>query len=258
MRNIFAQTMLKALKLRSEGASREDLAYRVLPSFLLDIITRYLRVDAEGFEHIPKRGPVIVIANHSGYMGFDALMLGHQIFQRTKRLPRIIAHKMWFLRPEIAVPAKKMGMVPATLDNGLKILQKKQMLLLFPEGEEGNFKPTIQAYKLKRFRRGFVRLALKTGAPIVPAVVIGAEETSITLGQIRWAKEILGIIIPVPLNVIPLPARWAIKFGEPIVLEKDPEKAEDIEYVTKLSKHIRTQLQKQLNDELRKRKTIFI
>ena len=257
MRNIFAQAMLKALKLRSTGASREELAYRVLPSFLLDIITRYLRVEAEGFEHIPARGPVIVIANHSGYMGFDAVMLGHQIFQRTKRLPRIIAHKMWFLRPEIAVPAKKFGMVPATIGNGLKILEKRQMLILFPEGEEGNFKPSVQAYKLKRFRRGFVRLALKTGAPIIPAVVIGAEETSITLTQIRWAKEILGIIIPVPLNVIPLPAKWTITFGEPIILEKNPEKADDIDYVTKVAKHIRTQLQKQLHAELRKRKRVF-
>lgn len=258
MRNMFASAMIKALKLRSQGMSREEMAYRLLPSFLLDIITRYLRVDCEGIEHIPKKGPVIVISNHSGYMGFDALMLGHQIFQRTRRLPRIIAHKLWFIRPEISVPAKKLGLVPATFDNGFKILEKQQLLMLFPEGEEGNFKPSTKAYRLRPFRRGFVRLALRTGAPILPSVVIGAEETHITLSQIRWAKEILGIIIPIPLNVIPLPARWHIKIGAPIQLEHAPEKADDIEYVTKLSRKIRLQLQRELHAELRKRKNVFL
>ena len=115
-----------------------------------------------------------------------------------------------------------------------------------------------QPYRLRRFKRGFVRLALRTGAPIVPTVVIGAEETHITLSQIRWAKHLIGIIIPIPLNVIPLPAKWTIRFLEPILLEKDPEKAEDIEYVTKLSRQIRRSLQKSLTAELRQRKRVFL
>ncbi|MFM8316202.1 MAG: 1-acyl-sn-glycerol-3-phosphate acyltransferase, partial [Deltaproteobacteria bacterium] len=151
-----------------------------------------------------------------------------------------------------------LGLVPATLDNGLKILEKKQGLILFPEGEEGNFKPTRYRYRLRRFRRGFIRLALQTGAPIVPVAVIGAEETNITLSQIRWAKELLGIIIPVPLNVIPLPAKWHIKFLKPIYLEKNREKANDMEYVTKLSRQIRLRLQRDLHKELKKRDRIFL
>ena len=130
--------------------------------------------------------------------------------------------------------------------------------MLFPEGEEGNFKSTRYRYRLRRFRRGFVRLALKTGAPIVPAVVIGAEETHITLSQIRWAKELVGIIIPVPLNVIPLPVKWHIKFLEPIYLAKDPEKADDLEYVTRLSRKIRHQLQREIHDQLINRRGVFV
>lgn len=244
--------------LKASGLTKEEFAYRVFPHFLLEIITRYLRVDTEGIRHIPQEGPVIVIANHSGYMGFDALMLGHQIRTHLGRIPRIIAHKLWFLRPEISVHAYKMGAIPATLDNGRKILEEGELLMLFPEGEEGNFKPSVQSYKLRRFRRGFVRLALKTGAPIVPAVVIGAEETHITLSQIRWAKQILGIIIPVPLNVIPLPAKWTIKFLEPIHLGKDPEKADDIEEVTRLSRRIRHKLQREIHSELKKRAHVFL
>ncbi len=244
--------------LRAKGLTREELAYRVLPAFLLDLIRKYLRVTTEGLEHVPAKGACIVVANHSGYMGFDAMMLGNEILKGTKRIPHIIAHRLWFLRPEISVHASKLGMISATFENGLKILKEKECLLLFPEGEEGNFKPTVKRYRLKRFRRGFVRLALKTGAPIVPAVVIGAEETHITLSQIRWAKDLLGIIIPVPLNVIPLPAKWTIKFLEPIHLPKDAAKADDMEYVTKMSRHIRWQVQHAIHTELMRRKKVFI
>jgi 1-acyl-sn-glycerol-3-phosphate acyltransferase len=256
MKAFFGKAVSKALN--ATGLSKEDVAYKVLPHFFLEIFTKYLRVTSEGEEHLPRKGPVIYIANHSGFMGFDALMIGHQVYLNSKRVPRIIAHKLWFLRPEISVHAKKLGLIPATLSNGLKILKKSQGLILFPEGEEGNFKPTKYRYRLRRFRRGFVRLALETGAPIVPVVVIGAEETNITLSQIRWAKELLGIIIPVPLNVIPLPAKWHIKFLEPIYLKKDPEKANDMEYVTKLSRQIRIKLQRELHAQLKKRERIFL
>lgn len=256
MFEFFGKAFDRALK--SRGLTKQAFAYKVLPVFLLDIIERYLRVSTEGVENIPDEGSGIIIANHSGFMGFDALMLSYEIFQRKKRIPRIITHKLWFIVPEISVPAKKLGLVPATFDNGLKILNKDELLVLFPEGEEGNFKPTRYRYRLRPFRRGFVRLALKTGAPIIPAVVVGAEETNITLSQIRWAKELLGIIIPVPLNVLPLPAKWHIKYLEPIRLEKNPEKAEDMEYVTKIARKIRRELQAELHDVLRRRRTIFL
>lgn len=239
--------------LEKAGLTKEELAYRVLPFFLLELINRYLRVKTVGARHLPDRGPCIIVANHSGFMGFDALMLGHQVFQHTRRLPHIIAHKLWFFRPEISVHAEKLGLVPATFENGLKTLETGECLILFPEGEEGNFKPTRNRYRLRRFRRGFVRLALMTGAPIIPAIVIGAEETNITLGQIRWAKDVLGIIIPIPLNVIPLPVKWKIKFLKPIQIPQDIEKATDIQYVTKISRRIRIQLQHEIHAELKKR-----
>ena len=88
--------------------------------------------------------------------------------------------------------------------------------------------------------------------------MIGAEETNITLSQIRWAKELIGIIIPVPLNMIPLPVRWHIKFMTPILIEKDLEKANDMEYITKFTRKIRIQIQKELHAQLKNRKHIFL
>lgn len=255
-RTIIGKAVARALK--SKGVSREEFAYRVLPGFLLEIVTKYLRVNVEGISNLPKKGPYIIIANHSGYMGFDALMLGHHVYKARKVIPRIIAHKMWFIRPEISARIEKLGLVPATLDNGFKILEEGEPLMLFPEGEEGNFKPSAYRYRLRRFRRGFIRLALRTGVPIIPAAVIGAEETHITLSQIRWAKEVIGIIVPIPLNIVPLPAKWKIKFMKPIVFPKAPEKAEDMEYVTRLSREVRIKLQKEIHSQLKKRNTIFL
>lgn len=257
MDNLLGKAVSRALR-ATTGLSREEFAYRALPYFLKELITRYLRVTTEGIRHIPREGAGIVVANHSGYMGFDALMLGHQIQDQVNRVPKIIAHKLWFFRPEISVHAKRLGMVPATFSNGKDILLRDDLLLLFPEGEEGNFKPSRFAYRMRRFRRGFVRLALKTGAPIVPSLVIGAEETHITLSQIRWAKDLVGIIIPVPLNILPLPVKWHIKFFEPIHLGRHPRKADDVEYVTRLTREIRHDMQRKLNTELRKRKHLFL
>ncbi len=256
MRGFFGRVLRKAVN--RTGHTPDELAYEVLPRFLLEIITRYLRVTLKGISNLPRKGPYILIANHSGFMGFDAMMLAHHVNQRRKVIPHIIAHKLWFFSPEISVAASRFGLVPATLDNGRGILDRKEPLLLFPEGEEGNFKPSRKRYHLRRFRRGFVRLALQTGAPIVPAVVIGAEETHLTLSQIRWAKDLIGIIIPIPLNVIPLPAKWRIVFLKPIKLKKNPEKANDMAYVTKESRRIRLLVQKAINAELKKRETIFL
>lgn len=256
MRDFLGRAINRALE--KAGLTREELAYRVLPFFVLELIKRYLRVQTVGTRFIPKSGSCIIVANHSGFMGFDALMLVHQIFHSTRRNPQIIAHKLWFFNPKISVHAEKLGLVPATFENGLCKLEAEEALILFPEGEEGNFKPSRHRYRLRRFRRGFVRLALMTGAPIIPAVVIGAEETNITLGQVKWAKQLFGILIPIPFNVMPLPAKWKIKFLKPIRLEKDPEKATDIQYVTTLSRRIRLHLQQEIHAELRRRDTVFV
>lgn len=245
------------LAIKKTGKTKKQIAYEVLPSFFLDLIEKYLRVQVEGTEFLPKKGHGIIIANHSGFMGFDVMMMGHQVRKAINRIPRTIAHKLWFIKPEISVHAKAFGMVSATFENGLKLLNDKELLVLFPEGEEGNFKPSIYSYRLRRFRRGFVRLALMTGAPIIPSVVIGGEETHITLSQLRFANE-MKVLIPIPLNFFPLPAKWKIKFFEPIYLEKNLELANDIEYVTKLTNKIRLDLQKKLHAELKQRKTIFV
>lgn len=169
----------------------------------------------------------------------------------------MLTHHLWFLTKTTAVPAEKLGFIEASTKNGLKYLEKDQLVVLFPEGENGNFKPTSKAYKLQEFKRGFVRMALKTQSPVIPSLVIGAEETHINLRKLRFSKYLYGLVLPLPLNILPLPVKWKIKIFDPIELPYGPEAADDKELVHEICNDIQEQMQEALNNELKKRKSLF-
>src|SRR5690606_953551 len=105
--------------------------------------------------------------------------LANEIYLSQKRKARLIAHKLWFMGKPVQVLSEKMGFVAADTNEILATLRNKEPIIIFPEGEQGNFKPTHRRYRLQEFKRGFTRIAMVSGAPIVPAIVIGAEETHI-------------------------------------------------------------------------------
>ncbi|MBI2605690.1 MAG: acyltransferase family protein [Deltaproteobacteria bacterium] len=235
----------------------DKLALYVLPRFVFEIIRKYFRLDVEGLENVPSRGRAIVLPNHSGWTGLDAVMIGNEIFKQKHRVPRVLAHKAWFLG-DIKMVSVKMGMIEASTENALRYLKKNNVVVLFPEGEYGNFKPSSERYHLQEFKRGFVRMALATGAPIIPTLVIGAEESNINLASLKFAKYLKGQIIPIPLNVLPLPAKWKIKFLPPIRFsEYSPKDAENGELVHNLAAEVQAKMQSALNEELKHRKWVY-
>lgn len=238
--------------------NREELLYRVLPKFMMEIMTQYFRLKIEGSEHLPKKGAAIIAPNHSGYAGFDAFLLVYHIHSLTKRVAKVLTHPLWFWTKTTAIPATKLGFFEATTENGLRFLKDKNLIVLFPEGEMGNFKPSSKSYHLQEFRRGFVRMAIKTGTPIIPTIVIGAEETHINLSRLKFSKYLRGLVLPLPLNVLPLPARWKIKFLEPIHLPYKPEQVDDIELVHEIASDIRERMQRALAEELKNRDSVYL
>jgi len=255
MINFFGKPKQKIFDLKN--LDRDTLLYRVLPRLMLEIMRKYFRLEVEGLENIPKRGSGIIAPNHSGYSGFDALMLAHTINKDVHRIPRVLTHQLWFLTKTTAVPAQKMGFTEATYENGLNALKKNNLIVLFPEGEFGNFKPTTKMYQLQEFKRGFIRLALTTQAPIIPTLVIGAEESSINLSQLKFTKYLKGMVLPLPLNIIPLPVKWKIKFLPPIHLPYEPSAVDDRELVHEIAQDIQEQMQRALTEEIQKRGNKF-
>lgn len=251
MINFFKKPKEKLFGLKDLDA--DTLLYRVLPHFLMEIMRKYFRLEIEGLENIPRRGAALLCPNHSGYSGFDALLLAHIVHKETRRIPRVLTHHFWFLTKTTAIPAQKMGFTEASFENGVSALQRNNLVIVFPEGENGNFKPTSSMYQLQEFKRGFVRMAVKTQAPIVPILVIGAEETHINLSQLKFTKYLRGVVLPIPLNVIPLPVKWKIKILPPIYLPYTPEHLDDQELIKDIASELQEQMQESLSDEVLKR-----
>lgn len=245
MKSLFKVTKDKILN-DLKNRDGEDLLYRLLPLLLMEVMSRYFRLEVEGAENLPAKGRVLITPNHSGYSGFDALMLSHVLRKETKRPVRVLTHKLWFMTPFTAQPAQRFGFFEATSKNGEMFLKKNQQVVLFPEGEKGNFKPSTKAYRLQEFKRGFIRLALSTQTPIVPTLILGAEETHINLKEIQLPKFAKNIVIPLPLNVIPLPVKWKIVFLEPYVLPYSSSSINDTELVHELAGMVREKMQSEL------------
>lgn len=226
---------------------------------LAEALQIYFRVEVEGIENIPKKGPVIILPNHSGFAGFDAVVLAHVIRSQAHRDFRILAHQAYFQRSRLLrLTSLHLGLREAKFWSALTSLRTGKVLILFPEGEQGNFKPSSLRYHLQAFHSGFLRLAMRTNAHIVPCLIIGAEESHLNLAKIDLTRWIDGLILPVPLNFFPLPAKWKIRFLKPIELSsQDKKQLQDHRQLLKRTEDIRGAMQKTLTMETQRRKFIY-
>ena len=224
----------------------------------LHLLRKYFRIELIGMENIPARGRALIAPNHSGFAGADAILLTHVIKRETRRRARILAHRSFFdFSSTIASVSESFGLRKASVEGGINILKEDHLLVIFPEGETGNFKPTYRRYQLQRFHTGFLRMAIAAQAPIIPCVIIGAEEAHLNLGNLNFSKLVRGVRIPLPLNFIPLPAKWKIVFLPPVALEVTPEILEDPKALRRHALLLQRQMQRQIRAELRKREYIY-
>lgn len=219
---------------------------------------QYWRVSVEGVDQVP-RGASILVANHSGALPYDGLVMAQALLRERPDLPeaRWLVEDQVFHAPMLGTLFNRLGAVRASPENALRLLDEHRPLVVFPEGYQGASKPFAERYRLKRFGRGgFVKLALRTGAPIVPVAIVGAEETSPLLG--RLPGGFLGFP-SLPLTAPgPLPAKWTIRFGEPLTMEGlPPEAADDLGEVQRLTERTRESIQGMLQALLRERRSVF-
>lgn len=246
------------------------LTDELLLTLLRPIYEHYFRVDVNGIEHVPDTGGALVVANHSGTLPWDGLMLQVAIRDRhpADRHLRLLAADLVFQLPVVNELARKAGHTLACAEDALELLRRGELVGVMPEGYKGLGKPFSERYKLQRFGRGgFVATALRAGVPIVPCAIVGAEEIYPMLGNARVLARMLGLpyfpLTPTfpwlgPLGAIPLPTKWTIQFGEPVDTTGWPaEAADDPMVMFQLTDQVRETIQHTLYKLLVARRSVF-
>ena len=219
----------------------------------LRVLRRYCRLQVEGVERLPA-APFVVVANHTGWAGLDYANLFITLHDEAGLVPRVAAHPSFFRVPALARRGEELGFYEASVSTSTRILDGKGVVAFFPEGEDGNFKPFWRRYQLQPFKPGFARAALATGAPVVPAVIVGGEDASPSLGRWKALEDALGVPVPIPLNLVPFPVKWRIAFMHPV----DParylsERGPDEDLAQHMARDLRRAMQEELDRQLGKR-----
>jgi len=239
---------------------------------VMDLLyAHYFRVQTSGIENVPPEGRAMVVANHSGSLPYDALMLKTAIRreQPQARPLRWLVENHVFYMPFVGSMFNRMGAVRACQENAERLLRANHLVAVFPEGQKGQARLYRDRYKLERFGRGgFIRLGLRTGTPIVPCAIVGPEEAMPLLYKFENFAGIGGVpFLPItptfpllgPVGLLPAPTRWHIVFGPGIQLDGyGPEAASDDVLVGRLAERVRATIQTMLDNVVASRRSVWL
>jgi 1-acyl-sn-glycerol-3-phosphate acyltransferase len=245
-----------------------EVTERFFMAALRPIAQKWFRIEVRGVENIPTEGGALVVSNHSGTIPVDGLMTMVSIHDHAGRHLRPLGADLVFRLPVVGTLARKGGATLACNEDAERMLRGGELVGVWPEGFKGIGKPFADRYKLQRFGRGgFVSAALRTGVPIIPLSVVGAEEIYPLVGNIPSLARLLGVpYIPItplfpwlgPLGLVPLPSKWLLEFGEPIRTDEyDAGAAEDPMLVFNVTDQVRETIQQTLYSLLMQRESVF-
>jgi 1-acyl-sn-glycerol-3-phosphate acyltransferase len=228
----------------------------------------YFRVDTRGIEHVPLEGPAVLASNHGGAaIPYDAIMLQMAVTNEAPvpRRVRVIGTEIFNMIPGYSHLYRKSGAAYAAKEDAMWVLENNHLLGVFPEGVQGFQKSGSDAYRLQRFGRGgFVKLAMRAGAPIVPVAIMGSEDVHPALFTSKRLAQLVRMVFPqqrvdemaVWLNPIPLPVRWQIRFLEPIDVGPATDHPDRLK-VLEIAEDVRARVQRALDVMLSERTSIF-
>ena len=230
-------------------------------SLLAPLYDRYFRVESDGIDRIPARGPAILVANHAGVLPVDAGILCLDVLRRTNppRIPRPIAAHFVPRIPMVATAFARCGVVTGTRANSRYLLEHGELVAIWPEGVRGPAKRFRERYRLQRWSVGFAELAIRHRAPVIPVAVLGAEESWPLALRLRGVRLFGAPYWPIPLVPLPLPAHYRIQYGPAIHLDRDhlPAEANDPDVVAAAAERVRRALQQLVDDARNARRGLF-
>ena len=241
---------------------------RAFKSFILPaafLYRYYFRCITTGLENLPE-GRVLLIGNHAGQVAFDGLMVSTACVLEANppRLARGMGEYWLGTLPYMSALLDRTGSAVGTRQTCIDMLRKGECVMAFPEGVRGMNKVFADAYRLMDFGLGFMRLALETGTPIVPVSIVGSEEQNPGIANLKGVAKLLGMpSFPVtltfpllgPLGMLPLPVRYHIEFGKPMLFDGHAEDEDEV--IQEKVDQVKAAIQSQLDRGRAARRSIF-
>ncbi len=243
---------------------------RVLIPLARALYRQWFRVQMRGLEHVPAQGAALVVANHSGALPLDALMLQAGLHDEhpAHRDIRLLGADLVYEVPGLATLARRAGHIRASPPNAHQLLTSGELVGVFPEGFHGIGKPFRDRYQLRRFGHGgFVVSAIRARVPITACAIVGAEEIYPMIANAAPLARLLRLpYFPItPLfpwlglaGAVPLPSQWLIEFCPPVPTSGYPPRAErDPDLVADVTEQVRGTIQQTLDRLLAERGPAF-
>jgi 1-acyl-sn-glycerol-3-phosphate acyltransferase len=184
----------------------------------------YFSFQVDGAEHVPRDGRAVFAQNHAGWFPLDAFFVGYGVRRALGpcRTPHFATAEAALAIPVLGAFLRRVGAVPsAVFRRPDRLPRRLRACGFFPEGVPGNTKPFWEAYRMRPWSRGFVRVAAALDLPIVPVAILGGEECLPVAWTVKLLEPLVGSAFGLPLALFPLPARWRVVFHEPVRLGGD-------------------------------------
>ncbi len=207
----------------SQNLSGRDPAFVSRVLRLTNLATQYFSPEVRGLENVPETGPVLVVGNHSGLMYLPDfwILLGAVTRHRGPELPiHMLAYDLLMKTPGLNSLLRRLGAIPASPENAEQALRRGHLVIVYPGGDWEACRPWGQRNRVDfHERKGFVRLALRCGVPVIPVVSYGAQHAVVVLSRgDQVARRLHLPNSPLRMNV--LPVIFAPPFG--VVLAPSP------------------------------------
>lgn len=235
----------------------------------------YFRVTTDGWQHVPTKGSMLIVGSHNGGMlAPDTLMFMYDWFRRfgSERLTYGLTHPNVWMVPIYARLTVQLGAVKAHPKMAIAAIRRGAAVLVYPGGAEDLWRLHKDRQRIYfAGRKGFIKLALREGVPIIPAISKGAHDTLIILADfykqmqqlhelgMPWLFGIDPMVFPIylglpwglaigPLPNIPLPVPIHTRICAPIVFERyGRAAANDHDYVDACYEKVCAQMQLELD-----------
>jgi 1-acyl-sn-glycerol-3-phosphate acyltransferase len=250
-----------------ESGFDPEFTTSVMLPLIRPLYREWFRVQMRGMDNVPAAGAALVVANHSGVLPFDAIMLQAGIYDEHPRHRnlRVLSADLVYELPVLSGLARRSGHIRADRELAAKLLCAGELVGVFPEGFKGIGKPFRERYRLQRFGRGgFAATARQAGVPIIPCAIVGAEEIYPMIGNASSVARALRLpyfpVTPLfpwlgPLGAVPLPSNWIIEFCPPVATDGPAD--EESGAVARLADTVRDTIQHKLDDLLAERGPAF-